>query len=380
MPVPGRGASESDWRAFFDWLPSVLNGSEDALVQAMLLYVQALERERSDRNVATLLADKVVETGSLTELGIHIYLHACYVCGAHDRLFTYVGSLIDSKRYEGLTESDLRGRCPSQFLMYRYDKEFIERVVSEISLPAVHQSPLIVRRHTKLAVITGCDDRYFKRYLFDSILRLSVTAECLLHLALIDGANDTLERLETISSNTANVVYSHTLHASYYPPEELSYISSLERRITTCACHRFFIAERVLLNSNCPVVLLDSDTDFESIDFESLIKAVNVMDCDVGIARWDLDDTPGTSFLADVVVVRPTEAGRTFIRLLTRYCYFYISRGLGFWTLDQVALNAIHHYSSTADIQYRNLDLSKAHIKRECNIRHITSERFRQES
>ena len=150
MPVPGREASESDWRAFFDWLPSVLNGSEDALVQAMLLYVQALERERSDRNVAMLLADKVVETGALTELGIHIYLHACYVCGAHDRLFTYVGSFIDSKRYEGLTESDLRGRCPSQFLMYRYDKEFIERVVSEISLPAVHQSPLIVRRHNRL--------------------------------------------------------------------------------------------------------------------------------------------------------------------------------------------------------------------------------------
>ena len=379
MPIPDRAAAEADWRTFFNRIPAVLDGSRDSLFQAMRLYIHALEREQSDSSVAMLLANKVVETEAFTELGVLIYLHACYICGAHDKIFTYVGSFIDNKRYEGYTEHELRRRCPAQFLMYRYDREFIEGLVSENSLPALHLTQPTIRRHTRLVVITGCDDRYFKRYLADSILRVSMPLECLFHSALIDSTTDTIDRLELISSNAANIVFSHTQHTEYYPSEELGYISSSERKVTTYACHRFFIAEQIILNSNCPIVLLDSDTEFERIDYKLLVKCVNALDADIGIARWEVDHTPGTSFLADMIVIQPSASGRMFLKLLTRYCYFYITRGLSFWTLDQVALNAIHHYLSTANIPYNNIDLNKTNIKRECNIRHITSEQFRQE-
>ena len=377
IPVPEREASEADWKDFFNRLPAVLDGSQDSLIHAMLLYVRALEHGRSDSDVAMLLAGKVVETGALTELGIHIYLHACYVCGAHDSLFTYVSSFIDNNHYEGLTERKLLRCCPKQFLMYRYDKEFIEGVVSQLPLPSLRTTPLIIRRHTKLAIITGCDDRYFRRYLYDSILRLSLPYDCLFHVALIDGATGALNQLELIANNAPNISFSNAAYTDYYEPKDLSYISHRERRITTYACHRFFIAEQMLTKGSCSVVLFDSDTDFESIDYARLEKSVNALDCDVGSARWEVDLTPGTSFLADMVVIKPSVVGRAFLKLLTRYCYFYISRGLSFWTLDQVALNAVHHYILNNDIQYKFLDINTTDIKLGCNIRHISSEEYR---
>jgi hypothetical protein len=327
-----------------------------------------------DPSVAVLLANKAIAnpSGIKPELLIYTFLHASYVSGQHHLIFEYCRPL--------RTSPPPRASSLRQFMMYCYEKPFMEQLLRQ-GWFSIDDARFTCSRVTpKAVVMTACDDIYYHKYLIDELESLAVPADVVFHIAVIDASVTTLEHLR--SRVERHKWFSFSEHASdeYHRLVDHTHISSVEQRVTLYACHRFFIAHAILNKYNVPVIVCDADTDFAGCELQEAVNLACSSDADVALAKWANDSSPGLAYTADVMVFYPTINSMRFLSLVCRYLLFHIKSNLSFWTLDQVALNATDKYMRTVAESYQFLDLATHPIKQRQLFRHKGSTEFRQEA
>jgi hypothetical protein len=339
----------------------------------LCLYLGDVERGLYDPYCAVAIVNELINHG-LTQSStstVYLYLHAAYVSNHHARIFQFNAAYRQGARPQR--------KEFSQYLMYCYEQDFIDYLKAEVLCPMIDLRLPSETACVNGFILTACDEHYFNKYLRDVLPVLYVPDELHLHVGVLDPSDSTLQLLEQRASHTSNLSFSALNSRLYHHYTDHPHIAGKEQQLTIYACHRFFLAHELLKLAKAPLLIVDADTDFVESRFAEAFKSLESIQFDVGIARWSNDMSPGTSYMADVMVYKPTDSAREFLNLVTRYIRFYMQSDLAYWTLDQVALNAIDHYMRLNHPNYKFLDLNQHPIKLEGLTRHIGSHHFRQE-
>jgi hypothetical protein len=342
--------------------PSVINS-----------YLQDLEQGLYDPYCAVAIVNELINHGLIQSSAstVYLYLHAAYVSNHHARIFQFNAAYRQGARPQR--------KEFSQYLMYCYEQDFINHLKAEVLCPTIDLRLPSETACINGLILTACDEHYFNKYLRDIIPGLHVPDKLHLHVGVLDPSDSTLQLLEQRASHTSNLGFSALDSRLHHHYTDHPHIAGKEQQLTIYACHRFFLAHELLKLAHAPLLIVDADTDFVESRFAEAFKSLESIQFDVGIARWSNDMSPGTSYMADVMVYKPTVSAREFLNLVTRYIRFYMQSDLAYWTLDQVALNAIDHYMRFNHPDYKFFDLNQHPIKQAGLTRHIGSHHFRQE-
>jgi len=337
------------------------------------LYFDCLDKGSYDPYCAVAIVNELINHG-LTQsstLTVYLYLHAAYVSKHHARIFQFNAVYRQGARPQR--------KEFSQYLMYCYEEDFIDHLKAEVLCPAIDLRLSSEYVDVSGWILTACDEHYFNKYLMDILPGLHVPEKLHLHVGVLDPSDSTLQLLKHRASHTSNLSFSALNSRFHHHYKDHPHIAGKEQQLTIYACHRFFLAHELLKLAHAPLLIVDADTDFVESRFAEAFKSLESIQFDVGIARWSNDMSPGTSYMADVMIYQPTDSAREFLNLVTRYIRFYMQSDLAYWTLDQVALNAIDHYMRLNHPDYRFFDLNQHPIKQAGLTRHIGSHHFRQE-
>lgn len=224
-------------------------------------------------------------------------------------------------------------------------------------------------------VTASCDAHYFAKYAknFVNSLLQNSNESIHLHLHIMNPTNEVLADAQTFLTQKSVI--------SYCISTEKIEILAVDQLKTYYTFGRFLNMAQWLETYQKPIISLDIDAIVEK-PLSYLIHSIP--DADMGVrsrqvASWE-------EFVANVMVIKPSEQTIAYFDLVRRYLLYFVPKGYLVWGIDELALTAAHHLRQYYEKQSPRLQFINVEVEEVLwqlghkNVEKLSEQRFIQYS
>ena len=231
----------------------------------------------------------------------------------------------------------------SQYYMLRTSKRFFANCVVNQKYEIDYAAFQTAEFKSEFVILVSCDEIYYRRAAAAFVLEILDSGENItVHLNVVDPTPETSAELLSLSGKHCTFGFS-TFYSESIQKSKVAKENKFEALKALYACGRLLIMPRILREYNRKVIVLDSDHHIAKSLEELLGRLSERFVHDFAIATGPTFG-PGIDYYADKIAFSNSLSGTIYAQLVCKYVLYFLRNEFCFWTLDQVALLAVHAY------------------------------------
>ncbi|HEY6897983.1 MAG TPA: hypothetical protein VI279_12030 [Rhodocyclaceae bacterium] len=257
----------------------------------------------------------------------------------------------------------------NQYYMLRTGARFFQqRVIPQnAGVSYLDFCPAAAKRSTVFLI--SCDEVYFRRAASSLVGQLMSDGDHLsLHLNVVDPTPATRAELAAWARENPSFGFS-TLMSTAVPRFKAEQQNDFESLKTLYACSRFLVLPDILNHYGSTVVVLDSDQCVVGSMAEFVEQFSRRFRHDFAVTLGPRLG-PGIDYYADLLAFANSLSANIYAVLLRKYIAYYLSQDYHFWTLDQVALLAVHAYMRSIGHELKLYELDSDDLQTSSYLSH----------